>query len=265
MRKICIVNQKGGVAKSTTAINLAAGLALAGKKVLLLDLDPQGHVATYFPIKEYKKNMYDLLTNGASAEECIYTVGTNLDVIISSKEMRGAEPILYKKADGAGVLLAKLEKVKGYDYVISDSPPSVGILSQNAMLFADEAIIPTTADPLGLDGMKKMIRTITEFNEHSGHKLKISRIVPTMFDKRNKICKTVYDEMRNEYYELVSEPISINSKLKEAPRAMKSIFTYAPTSSGALDYKRLVESVISEEPLCERHRVSERKTVKLTV
>jgi chromosome partitioning protein len=258
MRKICVINQKGGVAKTTTAINLAAGLALAGKRVLLLDLDAQGHVATYFPVKDYKKSMFEFLTNGAQIGECVATIGKNLDVMLSSKELLGAEPLLYSDPEGTEVLSTKLKSLKNYDYVILDCPPSVGIISQNAMLYADEAIIPTTADPLGLDGARKMLATIRDFSNHSGHDLDVIRIVPTLFDSRNKICKVVLSEMRDEFYGLVSEPIRINSKLREAPRAMKSIFTFAPSSSGAEDYHRLVEGILGDgsvqsQVAAERH------------
>jgi chromosome partitioning protein len=248
MRTIAVINQKGGVGKTTTAISLAAGLAMGGKRVLLLDLDPQGQVATYFPIKEFKKNMFELLTNGAAVEECISPIGENLDVILSSRDMRGAEQLLYKDSGGAAVLSSKLQDID-YDYVILDVPPSVGVIAQNAMFFADEAIIPTTCDPLGLDGLQKMVKTIQEFNEHANNDLKVIHIVPTQFDRRNKICGTVLNELRNEFYELTTDPIRINSKLREAPRAQKSIFTYAPSSSGAEDYRRLVSSVIAAEPL----------------
>lgn len=247
MRKICVLNQKGGVAKTTTAINLASGLAIAGKKVLLLDLDPQGHVGTYFPTREYKKTMFEFLTNGADLAECVSNIGKNLDVVRSSKDMRGVEAFLYRNPKGAIVLSDKMQRLKGYDFCIVDCPPSVGVLSQNAMYFADEVIIPTTSDPLGLDGLRKMLATLGEFRSSSGHQLRVTKIVPTMFDSRNKICKTVLSEMRDEFYEIVSEPVRLNSKLKEAPRAMKSIFTYAPKSSGAEDYRRLVESILSDD------------------
>ncbi|MFH1510733.1 MAG: ParA family protein [Candidatus Woesearchaeota archaeon] len=260
MRKICILNQKGGVAKTTTAINLASGLAIAGKRVLLLDLDPQGHVATYFPTKEYKKTMFEFLTNGADIAECVSNVGKNLDVIRSSKDMRGVEAVLYKNPKGAIVLSDKMRGIKGYDYCIADCPPSVGVLSQNAMLFADELIIPTTSDPLGLDGLRKMLVTVGDFKNHSGHELKVTKIVPTMYDSRNKICRTVLSEMRDEYYEIVSDPVRLNSKIREAPRAMKSIFTYAPKSSGAEDYRRLVDSILVDETVActpvQRQRVA---------
>lgn len=247
MRKICVINQKGGVGKTTTAINIAAGLALNDKRVLLLDLDTQGHVATYFPIKEYKKDMYDLLTNGANVKECIINIGKNLDVITSSSNMRIAEAMLHKKEDGNEKLKQKMIDVEGeYDYVLIDCPPSIGIITQNAVLYADEAFIPTGTDVLGLDGLRKIIKTINEFNKQFGHKLKISKVIPTLYDKRNKICKKILDELKNEFYGIVTDPIRINSKLKEAPGAKKSIFRYAKSSSGAKDYGKLVDMILHE-------------------
>lgn len=246
MRTIAVMNQKGGVGKTTTAINLSAGLAIQGKKVLLLDLDPQGHVATFFPDGAEKKDMYDLLTNGASAEECIVQVGKNLDVIRSSRNMRGAEILLYKKPNGAGILAEKLEGLQGYDYVIADCPPSVGVLAQNALEYVDEVFLTVSTEPLGLDGAKKMLITLDEFNEHSGKGVKATKIIPTLYDRRNKVCKQSLAQLQNDYYELVSGPIRHNSKLKEAPMAQKSIFTYAKSSSGAKDYAALVEQVINE-------------------
>jgi len=248
MRKIAVMNQKGGVGKTTTAINLAAGLAIKGKNVLLLDLDPQGHVANFFPDETYKKNMFELLTNGATYDECIIRAGENLSVIKSSKEMRGAELILFQKKDNAANKLGeKLESLKGFDYVIADCPPSVGIVTQNAMNYCDEAFIPVSADPLGIDGLKKILFTLQEFNAHAIEPIRISRIIPTLYDKRNKICKDSLNELQNEFYELTTEPIHINSKLKEAPLHHKSIFTYAKNSRGAKDYAMLVDNVLHEE------------------
>lgn len=247
MKKICVINQKGGVAKTTTAISLAAGLALKGKSVLLLDLDPQGHVATYFPLEEDKKDMFEFLTNGAEVEECIYHIGKNFDAVISSSEMANAESILVKNPLGATTLRKKMAGVNSYDYVIIDCPPTTGLLAENAMLFSDEAIIPTSLDPLGVDSLKKMIARIQKLNLEAEHELKITKILPTIYDKRNKICNTMLQEITNEYYGLVSDPIRINSKLREAPGAKKSIFTYAPSSRGAQDYGKLVDSVINDE------------------
>lgn len=246
MKKICVLNQKGGVAKTTTSINIAAGLAIADKKVLLLDLDPQGQVATYFPQKEYKKDMFELLTNGADVNECISHIGKNFDIIASRKEMREAESLLYKALNGTAVLKKKLDALKGYDYVIMDCPPSVGILTQNALYFCDEVMIPTLLEPLAIDSAKKLMRFISDFSKQTGHSIRVSRIVPTMYDRRNRISTTMLNELRNEFYQKVSDPIRVNSKLREAPRSQRSIFMYAPSSSGAKDYKALVSQMLHE-------------------
>jgi chromosome partitioning protein len=247
MRKICILNQKGGVGKTTTAINLAAGLAIADKRVLLVDMDPQGQVSTYFPQKEYKKDMFEFLTNGAQADECVIHIGKNFDVLLSRKDMREAESQLYKAINGASVLKKKLEGLKGYDYVILDCPPSTGILTQNALYYADEVIIPSTMEPLSVDSARKLMKFIADFSKQTGHSIKLSRILPTMFDRRNKISTTILNELRNEFYQKIGEPIRVNSKLKEAPRSNRSIFMYAPSSPGAKDYKTLVDMVLQDE------------------
>jgi len=260
MRKICVLNQKGGVGKTTTAINLAAGLAMADKKVLLLDLDPQGQVATYFTMKEYKKDMFEFLTNGADALECIAHIGKNFDIIVSKKDMREAESLLYKAINGATVLKRKLENLKGYDYVILDCPPSTGILTQNALYYAEEVIIPTILEPLAVDSAKKLMRFIAEFGKQTGHQLKIDKIVPTMYDRRNRISTTIFNELRNEFYQKVADPIRVSSKLKEAPRSQRSIFMYAPSSTGAKDYKALVNLILQEE---EREKLREAPLVEV--
>ncbi|MBS1266042.1 MAG: Nitrogenase iron protein [Candidatus Woesearchaeota archaeon] len=247
MRKICIINQKGGVAKTTTAVNLAAGLSMQEKKVLLLDLDPQGHVATYFPIEKFKKGMFEFFTNGAQLSECTHCIGKNFDAIISKGEMDNINLVLASRENSSDMLKSRLDLIDKYDYVIVDCPPSSGLLVRNIMSFADEAIIPTSLDPLGTDSLHKVISNIQEFNMQNGNSLKVSFIVPTMFDKRNKINKTVLNELTNEFYGMVTDPIRINTKLREAPRAKKSIFTYAPSSRGAKDYTKLVKTVINSE------------------
>ncbi|NOZ80049.1 MAG: ParA family protein [DPANN group archaeon] len=247
MRKIAVINQKGGVGKTTTAINLSAGLAREDKKVLLLDLDPQGHVASFFPGGGEKKDMFELLTNGATAEECIVSIGKNFDVIRSSSTMRGAEYALYQKQDGAAKLQEKLEHLSGYDFVIVDCPPSVGIITQNALQYCDEAFIPVSTEPLAIDGARKIIATIKEFTEHSGKDVRVSKVIPTLYDRRNRICKESLEKLQNEYYDIITEPIRQNSKLKEAPLHRKSIFTYARSSRGAKDYGRLVMQVLADE------------------
>ena len=244
LKKICIINQKGGVGKTTVSLNVAAGLARAGKKVLLVDLDAQGNLETCLPLTEEKKNIYHILIENANPLECIHHIGVNLDLIASDEQLTKAEIVLVGEAGREYVLSKKLAKVKQYDYIIVDCPPSIGLLNQNALLYCDEAIIPASTDVLGVDALKKMTEAISVINEVFSHDLQISKVVPTLFDKRNKICKECLSEIQNLQYEKVTTPIRMNSKLKECAKAKRSIFSYAPSSRGAEDFKEVVKAIL---------------------
>ncbi len=246
MRKICIINQKGGVAKTTTTVNLSNALAAKGKRVLVIDLDPQGNISTCLCVK-HDKTMYDLLVNDIDPYECIVNIAENLDVIISDSSLAKAELILAGQTSRETVLRRKMEPVFNYDYVIIDCPPSLSLLNMNALIFAQEAFIPVATDFLALDGLKKMIQVVEEINELFDHDLRITNVIPTMFDARSRANKETLKEIRRGYEDLVTEPIRVNSKLKEAPSAGKHIFDYAKSSRGAKDYLKLAQSIISNE------------------
>jgi len=261
MRKLCIINQKGGVGKTTTTVNLAFGLAMQGKRVLIVDNDPQGNVSTCLGGESYK-DMYDLLIENADVQECIAHIAPNLDLLKSKETLTKAEFILMGEASRETVLRRKLAPIKGYDYIIVDCPPSLGLLNQNALLYSDEAIIPATTDVLGFDALKKMMTAIHKINEVFGHNIQITKVIPTMHDVRNKICVETLSKMQNEYYNLVADPIRISSKFKEAPDKKKSIFEYDKSGKGAEDYERLVKNVLRDEAKFD-HRVGEGKlTIK---
>jgi len=242
MRTICLINHKGGVGKTTTAINLAAGLSRNMKKVLLVDLDPQGNVDTSLKLKaEY--SLYDVLTGKKVIQECVVRLAKNFDIVTSKETLIKAEYYLVKQ-DTTLSIKNVLSKIDGYDFILIDCPPSLGLLNQNALVFCKEAFVPASTDYLGFDALKKMVEVVKKINENYGNDIEITKVIPTLYDQRNKICKETLDSMRKEFGRLVSVPIRQNSKLKEAPKYGKSIFTYAKSSNGAQDYNKLVEEVL---------------------
>jgi len=246
VRKICIINQKGGVGKTTTAVNLGAGLAREGKKVLIVDLDPQANVGFSLDGKQ-EQDLFGFLLEGLEIYDCVMHLGKNLDVITSNNNLSVAEKIIHEKEKKEHFFKERMGNVNGYDYVLIDCSPNFGLLNQNALLYVDEAFIPVSTDVLGFNGLVNTLKNIDVIKKRFDHEIKVTKVIPTMFDKRNKICKDILTDIQNQYYELASDPIRINSKLTEAPRAKKSIFGYAKTSRGAKDYMDLVRSVINDE------------------
>ncbi|PIO05065.1 hypothetical protein COT47_06385, partial [Candidatus Woesearchaeota archaeon CG08_land_8_20_14_0_20_43_7] len=188
MRRICVINQKGGVGKTTTTVNLGAGLAAEGKKVLLIDLDPQGNISHCLKV-EPQKDAYSLIIENAHWKECIVNVAKNLDVMPGRETLTKAEIILAGEQFRETVLRRRLEDIRGYDYIIVDCPPSLGLLNQNAMLFANEAFVPVSTDPLGMVGLKKMENAVRVIEKVFDHNIRMTKVIPSMYDRRNKICK----------------------------------------------------------------------------
>jgi len=244
MRTIAIINHKGGVGKTTTAVNLSAGLSRENKKVLLIDLDPQNNVGVSLDLKS-TFNLYDAMTGKIPLKDCVLHLAKNFDVITSKESLAKAEFYLSNQPNARLLLKELLSSIEGYDFVIIDCPPSLGVLNQNVLAYCKEAFITTSTDFLGMDALKKMFVIVDKINENYNHTLKVTRIVPTLFDKRTKICKDSLKDMKKEHNGLLSVPIRYNSKLKEAPKKGKSIFSYAKNSPGAKDYGALVEDVIN--------------------
>ncbi len=246
MRKICIINQKGGVAKTTTTINLATALAANEKRVLIIDLDPQGNVGTSLCVQN-EKTTYDLIINDADPYDCIVNVSPGLDIITSDSSLAKAELIMSGQTSRETILARKLEPIFNYDYILIDCPPSLSLLNVNALLYANEAFVPVSTDFLALDALKKMSKTVSEINELFDHDIKITSVIPTLYDRRSKACVATLKEIKRGYEELVTNPIRMNSKLREAPSQGKDIFEYAKRSPGALDYKKLALLVMEAE------------------
>jgi len=222
MRTIAIMNHKGGVGKTTTAVNLAAGLSRHDKRILLVDFDPQGNVDVSLKV-EAEYTLYDALTGRVAIQRCIVNLAKNLDVITARENLVKAEHYLSTQQGAKNLLKDLLGKIKGYDYMIVDCPPSLGILNQNVLAFCNEVFVPTSSDFLGYDALKKMREIVVKINEIYGHHIKITKVIPTLFDKRNKICRETLLEIKELFPEITTEPIRSNSKLKEAPKYGKSI------------------------------------------
>ena len=240
------MNHKGGVGKTTTAINLAAGLSRQGKKVILIDLDPQGNIDLSLKV-DSQNNIYDAMSGKVSINDCIVNIATNFDLISSTETLIKAEHYLYTSEGNRMLLKRMLEEISGYDYMLIDCPPSLGILNQNVLAFCSEVFVPTSTDFLGFNALKKMRLVVEKIEETYNNPIRITKVVPTLFDKRTKASKQTLAEIKNDFGALVSEPIRSNSKIREAPKQGKSIFSYAKSSAGAKDYGLLVDSVLGME------------------
>lgn len=253
MKSICIFNQKGGVGKTTTNINLCSYLAMQGKKVLTIDIDPQGNTTSGlgFDKKKINLSIYDLLTSDVSIRETIKEceLVNNLYLIPSTMELAGAEVELINKSNRENILKEKLKEIEGeFDYVFIDCPPSLGILTINALTAASSVLTPIQCEFYALEGVGQLVNTIQLVKKSLNKKLEIEGVILSMYDNRTKLCNEVVLEVKKYFNEKVYDTtIPRNIRLAEAPSFGLPIMLYDDKCKGAEAYEDLANEFLDRQ------------------
>lgn len=252
-RCIAIANQKGGVGKTTTAINLGAALAAEGQQVLVIDLDPQGNASTGLGIDIEQRNFttYDMLIEGMPLREIVLPTNiTNLSIAPATTDLSSADVQLVSNENRVFLLKDALDvaTLAGFDIVLMDCPPSLNLLTVNAMVAADSVLVPLQSEFFALEGLSQLMLTIREVRQSANPALRIEGVVLTMFDMRNNLCRQVEDDARENLGELVYKTrIPRNVRLSEAPSYAMPVLQYDPTSRGSEAYRDLAKEVLKRQ------------------
>ncbi len=244
---VSVVNQKGGTGKTTTTMNLGCALASLGKRVLLVDLDPQGNLSYSLGITEPQKTMAEVLTGQCSAKEAIVRT-EGVDVLPGSPEMADIEVSLAGQEQREKFLKKTLSGLSShYDYILIDSPPSLSLLTINALNAAQSVVVPMQLEVLALQGLNQILNTVEQVKKSMNSKLKVKGILLVMYDKRRKLSQELQsfmeENVKNRIYDSV---IRLNVKLAEAPSFGQSVISYDPASNGAKDYMAFAREFMAQ-------------------
>ncbi len=247
---IAVTNQKGGVGKTTTSINISSALALMGKRVLLIDMDPQAHstISTVMDPSNYEKSLYDVLMNKHDKLESIIVRSTvpGLDLAIAKISMAKLEPSLLGEIDGHFRLKDALVSIRHkYQFIFIDTPPTLGLITMNALVASSAILIPIQSSYLALEGTDDLLETIEKVRRIANPGLKIIGVLVTLHDRRTNLGRDVVERIRRVFGKKVFKTyISKSVKLEESPAYKESIFTYAPGSVGAEQYRKVAEEIL---------------------
>jgi chromosome partitioning protein len=248
-RRIGVLNYKGGTGKTTTVVNLAAGLARRGARVLCIDLDAQGSLATCLGVR-YTYSLTHLLLGQAEPRACVVQARDNLDLIASDSSLLQAEGTMWRMNDSDMVREALSGKMAGledeYDYVIVDFSPSASLLSESGLRYVRELIIPIAMSYMAMVGARQVIQTLKEIGRTPGHRVRLYLITPTFYSARTRQDREVLEVLQHHFSNRVADPVRKNTKLTEAPSHHMTIYEYSPRSGAAADYKRLVERILRD-------------------